>query len=83
MVSADNLCKHLCNSLDPEQDLQNVGPELDPKCLTPERIFQKVSIFKKNQQTTKNMKNYPGGRVTVAVYVCVIMFMYIEYSVKL
>ena len=28
--SADNLCKQL----DPDQARQNVGPDLDPKCLT-------------------------------------------------
>ena len=31
LLSADNLCKQL----DPDQARQNVGPSLEPKCLTP------------------------------------------------
>ena len=31
-MSADN---SFANSLDPEQTRQNVGPDLDPNCLTP------------------------------------------------
>ena len=30
-MSADNLCKQF----DPDQARQNVGPDLDPNCLTP------------------------------------------------
>ena len=45
------------NSLDLDQAQQNVGPDLDPNCLTlagsPERIFRKKFILKKNQQMTK------------------------------
>ena len=29
------LAATFANSLDPEQDRQNVGPDLDPSCLTP------------------------------------------------
>ena len=30
------------NSLDPDQAWQNVGPDPDPNCLTPERKFWKL-----------------------------------------
>ena len=32
-LSADNLCT-FANGLAPDQDRQNVGPDLDPNCLT-------------------------------------------------
>ena len=45
------------NSLDPDQDQQNVGPDLDPNSLTLmiflKEFFEKVD-FEKNQQTTNN-----------------------------
>ena len=37
-------------SLDPDQDRQNVGPDLDPKCLT--ILFLKKVNFEKSQQMT-------------------------------
>ena len=44
------------NSLDPVQTRQNVGPDLDPNCLTLmvflKEFFKKVD-YEKNQQTTK------------------------------
>ena len=47
------------NRLDPDQDRQNVGPDLDPNSLTLivflEEFFKKVD-FEKSQQTTKNHK---------------------------
>ena len=53
----DNFCCLLitiANSLDLGQARQNVGPDLDPNCLTlmvfSKEIFEKVS-FEKNQQT--------------------------------
>ena len=33
----------LVNSLDPDQDRQNVGPDLDPNCLTLKKIVLKKS----------------------------------------
>ena len=42
------------NSLDPDQDRQNVSPDLDLNCLTlivPERFFKRID-FEKNQQAT-------------------------------
>ena len=55
------------NRLEPNQAWQNVGPDLDPNCLTLmvflKGLFKKVD-FLKNQQTTKkkNMKNYPVSK---------------------
>ena len=41
------------NSVDPDQDQQNVGPDLDPNCLALSRYscmnFSKKLILKKNQ----------------------------------
>ena len=36
LASSDfcHLLKTFANSLDPDQDQQNVGPDLDPNCLT-------------------------------------------------
>ena len=43
------------NSLDPDQARQNVGPDLDPNCLTALMVFLKEFMEKvdieKNQQT--------------------------------
>ena len=51
------------NSLDPDQALQNIGPDLDPNCLTLmvflKEFFEKVD-FKGNHQTTKSIQNYPA-----------------------
>ena len=38
LPASDNFCHLLitfANSLDPDQARQNVGPDLDPNCLTP------------------------------------------------
>ena len=51
-------------SLDPDQARHNVGPDLDPSCLTAvitERIFEKCYV-EKYLQTTKIVKNYPACR---------------------
>ena len=53
------------NSLDPDQDRQNVGPDLDPNCLTlrlmvfmKEFFCEKVSFEKKSADNNKfSMKN--------------------------
>ena len=47
---------NFANSLDPDQDRQNVGPDLDPNLLTlkvfMKDFFEKL-ILKKNQTTSK------------------------------
>ena len=53
------------NSLDPDQDRQNVGPDLDLNCWTLidflRDIFLKRLILKKSKQLmTKAKKNYPA-----------------------
>ena len=54
------------NNLEPDQDRQNVGPDLDPNCLTlsgsvPERVSLKKLILKKSvAEDNKSMKNYPA-----------------------
>ena len=40
--ASSNFCSLLitfANCMDPDQDQQNVDPDLDPYCLIPERIF--------------------------------------------
>ena len=61
-VSGDLLSQQLitsANSLDPDQDQQNVGPGLDPNLLplnsAPEGIFEKV-----NFEDNKSTKYYPA-----------------------
>ena len=53
------------NSLDPDQAGQNVGPVLDPKCLTLMvflEFFEKVDLKKKSADNKKSMKNFPGAK---------------------
>ena len=58
------------NNLDPDQTGQNVGPDLDPICLTLmvflKEIFEKV-YYEKNQQTKNRHEKFPreGGGLTV------------------
>ena len=47
------------NSLEPDQACQNVGPDLDPNCMT-ERIFEKVDFGKKISRQQTSVKNYPA-----------------------
>ena len=51
------------NTLDPDQDSQNVGPDMDPNCLTLmvflKEFFEKDD-FVKIQHATKHLKNYPA-----------------------
>ena len=55
-------CLHItfANSLDPDHAQQNVGPDLDPNCLTLmsflKEFFKKDDFVKKNKQTTKKHK---------------------------
>ena len=59
-ILSSNFCCLLitfANSLDPDQDQQNVGPDLDPNCLTDTlgvvlKEFFKREKFEKIQQTT-------------------------------
>ena len=58
MPSADNLA----NSLEPDQARQNVGPDLDPTCLTLMvfLIFFRKKVGEKIQQTTKMYPKLPS-----------------------
>ena len=48
--------------MDPDQDQQNVSPDLDPNYLNsdsvPERIFFNKLILKKSAENNKSTKNY-------------------------
>ena len=50
VVCGDFCCllKTFENSLDPDQDRQNVGPDLDPNCLALLRVFLKEFFEKVN-----------------------------------
>ena len=54
----------LANSLDPDQARQNVGPDLDPNCLTLmvflKEFFETVDFEKKISRRQKSMQNYPA-----------------------
>ena len=53
------------NSLDQDQARHNVGPDLDPNCLTLRWYSVKKSkkmILIKISRWQKNMQNYPGGK---------------------
>ena len=51
------------NSLDPDQDLQNVRPDLDLNCLTLRKSSLKIFLLKVNFEKltddNKSMKSYP------------------------
>ena len=52
-------------SLDPDQARQDIGPDLEPNCLTLlwyswKIVLKKVNLKKKNPQMTKSMQNYPA-----------------------
>ena len=53
------------NNLDPDQAHQNFRLDLDPFFYTQmvflKEFFDEVD-FENNQQTTKSMKNFPGGK---------------------
>ena len=59
--SADNFCKQL----DPDQARQNIGPDLDPNCLTliviRKEFFEKFDLEKISRQQ-KNGKKFPRGQ---------------------
>ena len=62
--ASDDFCRLLitfANSLDPDQDLQNVGPDLNPTCLTFLILFLKenleIKFIEKSTDDSKNMKN--------------------------
>ena len=58
---SENSINTFTNCFDQDQGRKNVGPDLDPNCLTlwciPERFFLQKDDFEKNQQTTKSVKN--------------------------
>ena len=47
------------NSLDPDQDQQNVGPDLDPNCLCHTHFFEKVNFETVSRRHGKH-ENYPA-----------------------
>ena len=68
MLSADKLCKQIGT----RSSRHNVGPGLDPNCLT--LIIFLKEYFEKNQQTAKNVKNYQVGKeLTNIVITCWIL----------
>ena len=48
------------NSLDPDQDHQKVGPDLDPNCLCCTHFLKKLILKKMSADDKENMKNYPA-----------------------
>ena len=67
VLSADKFCKQFGTRSGPA----NVGPDLDPNCLTLMVFltkFFKNADFEKNHQTTKSMKNYSGGKELSSTY---------------
>ena len=46
------------NSLDQDQDRQNVSPVLDPLIVFMKESFEKVNFEKKPEDENKSMKNY-------------------------
>ena len=48
------------NSLDSDQDQQNVGSDLDPNCLCRTHFLKKLILKKKSADDKENMKNYPA-----------------------
>ena len=57
-------CLTFANSLDPDQDRQNVGPDLDSNRLTLNQVvflkefFKKLILIKSQHTAKKSMKNY-------------------------
>ena len=62
---AHHLLITFANRLDPDQARQNVGPDLDPNCLTlkwySKKNFSKMLILKKISRRQKSMKIFSGG----------------------
>ena len=63
--TCSNFCHLLmifANSLDSDQDRLNVGPDLEPNCLTWKQFFETANmILKKSADDKKSMKNYPAA----------------------
>ena len=66
-LDSDEFCGLLitfANSLDPDQARQNIGPDLDPNCLTPRwylwKDFWENLILNKSADDKKIVKNYPA-----------------------
>ena len=54
------------NSLDPDQDRQNVGPDLDPNCLTLKECSGKN--FLKKTKVCRQSTNYPACKELKVVH---------------
>ena len=57
--------KQIANSLDPDQDPRNVGPDLGPNLFDTlimllKEFFEKIDFEKKTADDNKSMKNYPA-----------------------
>ena len=52
------------NSLNPDQDRQNVGPDLDPNCLTLilflKETFENIILKERSADSNKSMHNFPA-----------------------
>ena len=61
--------------LDPDQAQQNARPDLEPMYLTFRwYFFEKVDFEKRNQQTKKNMKKFPGGKELIAIAITTLIW---------
>ena len=70
LPASGDFCRLLlifANSFDPDQDRQDVGPDLDPNCLTLtvflKDFFFKDNFEKKSADDNKSMKNDPASRI--------------------
>ena len=69
----DDFCCRLitfANSLDPDQDGQNVGPDLDPSRLTLAEFFEKL-ILKKEHEKLPSMQRVNLQLTTVTLFIFV------------
>ena len=75
IINYQRLLLTFANSLGPDQARQNVGPDLDPNCLTlgwcSGKNFSKQLISKKISRRQKNMQNYA---VNFIVYPRILVF---------
>ena len=60
----------LANSSNPDQDQENVGPDLDPSCLTLWvflKFLLKSYFWKKSADDNKSIKNYPACKQFITI----------------
>ena len=74
LLASGNFCYLLitfANSLNPDQDRHNVGPDLDPNCLSLmvflKEFFEKLFFVKSQQTTTTAQKNYPACKELTSI----------------